>query len=133
MTGINQALVDFQSKVAPIHKLSTAQYGAYADLQTVIAAIQPALTECGLAITQTFCDDTLVTTLRHVSGEFIDSAVALCIGDNRNPLHAWGGAVTYQRRYSILSILCLAAGIEDDDGYHRMTPASSISRNDDFI
>jgi hypothetical protein len=111
-----QALCEFHLKVEQIHKLSKAQYGMYADLQTILQAVTPALCECGLAITQTFEGESLVTILHHTSGEEVRSQVPLLLGDGRNALHVWGGAVTYQRRYSILAILNLAAGIEDDDG-----------------
>lgn len=138
--GLIAALCHFQLKVAPIHRDSTGQHAKYASLQSVLSAIGPALAECNLAITQTFTTDSegrtlLCTTLHHASGESECSKVPLVIADGRNPLHMWGGAVTYQRRYAILAILNLAAGIEDDDGdiaSTRMTkPASSVK--DDFI
>jgi hypothetical protein len=114
------AMCDFHTKVETIHKLSKAQYGQYADLQTVLGVVTPALSECGLAITQTFGISEgytlLITTLRHISGELVMSEVPLIAEGGRNALHSWGGAVTYQRRYAILAILNLAAGIEDDDG-----------------
>lgn len=116
MKHLIQALCEFQQKVKTIHKLSNAQYGLYADLQTVLEAITPALCECGLVITQIFDGDVLITILQHTSGEEIRSQAPLLLGDGRNTLHVWGGAVTYQRRYAILAILSLAAGINDDDG-----------------
>lgn len=120
-TGLVAALCAFQQEVAPIHKDSTGQHSKYASLQAVLVAISPALSGAGLAITQTFATDIagralLRTTLRHVSGESETSVAPLITPDGRNPLHVWGGAVTYQRRYAILAILNLAAGIDDDDG-----------------
>ena len=134
------ALCDFHSKVETIHKLSKAQYGLYSDLQTVLAAITPALSTCGLAITQTFGTSdgksTLITTLHHVAGETMMSEVPLVVEGGRNALHAWGGAVTYQRRYAVLAILNLAAGIEDDDGDSASTAKmhkTSPTGHDDFF
>ena len=136
VTGLAQALCNFHGKVETIHKLSKAQYGSYASLQTVLAAITPALCECGLAVTQTFNGGDLITTLHHISGETVTSSVPLIAEGGRNPLHSWGGAVTYQRRYSILAILSLAAGIEDDDGQSatpaRMQKASTTSKDEFF-
>lgn len=138
--GLVAALCTFQQKVAPIHKESRAQYGLYADLQTILATITPPLTECGLVIMQTFTTDAagrplLRTTLKHISGESETSVAPLILSEGRNVLHMWGGAVTYQRRYAILAILNLAAGIEDDDGDIASTkmvkPASRVT--DDFI
>jgi len=138
--GLVAALCAFQQEVAPIHKDSTGQHSKYASLQAVLAAITPALSGAGLAITQTFTTDTsgrtlLRTTLRHTSGESDTSVVPLVLTDGRNALHMWGGAVTYQRRYAILAILNLAAGIEDDDGdtaSSKMAKPTSRAA-DDFI
>ena len=44
-------------------------------------------------------------------------------GGRGNPLHTWGGSVTYQRRFSLLAMLNLAAGIEDTDGADSVAPA----------
>lgn len=138
--GLIAALCDFQKKVAPIHKLSHAQYGNYADLQTVLAAVTPVLADCGLAVLQTFTTDTqgrtlLVTKLGHISGESEVSVVPLVAEGGRNALHTWGGAVTYQRRYAILAILNLAAGIADDDGdsVGSKLTTTKTPANDDFL
>ena len=122
---LTAALVAFHQDVATIHETSTAQYGAYADLSTVLSAILPALSKHGIRLSQTFQpwgDDgsamLLVTSLKHVSGEEETSRLPLVrpTSSRGNAVHDWGGAVTYQRRYAILAILGLAAGIKDDDG-----------------
>lgn len=122
---LTAALVAFHQDVATIHETSTAQYGAYADLSTVLSAILPALSKNGIRLSQTFQpwgeDGTamlLVTSLKHVSGEEETSRLPLVrpTSSRGNAVHDWGGAVTYQRRYAILAILGLAAGIKDDDG-----------------
>lgn len=131
--NLTQALIEFQRIVAPIHKDAKGAHARYATMQAVLAAVQPALIEAGLAVTQTFDGAQLITTLRHGSSdETVSSSVPLVIGSGRNPLHDWGGAVTYQRRYALLAILNLAAGMEDDDGA-RMQRASPSVSNDDFI
>ena len=117
---LTAALCGFHKDVETIHKESKAQYGNFADLATVLSTVLPALCKNGLAVTQTFepgeTDPILVTTLCHESGESISSHLPMVIGKGRNPLHDWGGSVTYQRRYALLAILSLAAGIEDNDG-----------------
>jgi len=122
---LTAALVAFHQDVATIHETSTAQYGAYADLSTVLSAILPALSKHGIRLSQTFQpwgeDGTgmvLVTSLKHTSGEEETSRLPLVRANSSrgNAVHDWGGAVTYQRRYAILAILGLAAGIKDDDG-----------------
>jgi hypothetical protein len=127
--------------VAPIHKDAKGQHSKYATIQSVLAAITPTLTECGLAVTQTFSTDIqgrqlLITTLRHVSGQTITSSVPLVAEGGRNALHAWGGAVTYQRRYALLAMLNLAAGIDDDDGDsldRRIQKPSPVTDGNDFF
>ena len=122
--NITAALAAFHGDVAVIHKDSRAQYGQFADLATVLSAITPALSKNGLALVQTFDTDDrgdlLVTTLYHTSGEQITSRARLVhvegAGGRQNPLHLWGGSVTYQRRYAALALVGLAAGMEDDDG-----------------
>ena len=104
----------------------------------MLAAVTPHLLEQNLVISQTFIDGSLVTKLMHISGEHLESITPLVIDEHRkgNVLHAWGGAVTYQRRYALLAILNLAAGCPDDDadhGDHKMTKQSSKISDDDFI
>ena len=124
---LTAALCKFHKDVETIHKESKAQYGSFADLATILSTVLPALCKNGLAVVQTFepgeTDPVLVTTLCHESGEAITSHLPMVISKGRNPLHDWGGSVTYQRRYALLAILCLAAGIEDNDG--DMSPAST--------
>ena len=47
------------------------------------------------------------------------------LGLNSNPLHAIGGVVTYLRRYTILSLLCLAT--EDGDGSDQPATAAGAA------
>ena len=117
---LTAALAKFHKAVGTIHKSSRAQYGNFASLADVLSAIATPLADAGLAVTQTFIPTEgctlLRTTLRHTSGETVDSDVPLITVNGRNALHDWGGAVTYMRRFSLLAALNLAAGIEDDDG-----------------
>ena len=122
--NITAALAAFHQTVGTIEKTARAQYGNFADLSTVLSAITPALSKHGLALVQTFelqdGEDVLTSSLYHTSGEAITSRARLVrvegAGGRQNPLHLWGGSVTYQRRYAALALLGLAAGMEDDDG-----------------
>ena len=115
-----QALAGFHAEVGRILKQSSAQYGKYADLATVLAAVSPVLSKHGLVVTQTFSPfeggcTLLRTTLLHASGESVTSDLPMPSTEGqRNALHAFGAATTYLRRYALLAILNLAA--EDDDG-----------------
>ncbi len=134
MKDLIASFIEFQKEVGPIHKESQAQYGKFADLQTVLTTVTPVLAKHGLCLSQALEDDVLITRLWHVSGECLVSAANLITtGGRGNALHTWGGAVTYQRRYSILSLLGLAT--EDDDGDsqgHKMDKQRQ-SGNDDFL
>ena len=134
MKQIITALIKFQQEVGPIHKESSAQYGKYADLQTILTKVNPVLNENGLLITQLLAGKNLITEVHHTSGEALVSDCELILTEGRNALHSWGGAVTYQRRYAILSILGLAT--EDDDGDsagHKLVKTNSPSNVDDFF
>ena len=129
-----KALVKFHDQAPSITKATDAQYGKFADIATILTTIRPTMKECGLTVTQTFDEGSLITTLWHVSGEHLHSTVELVTtGGRGNALHTWGGAVTYQRRYSLLSILNLATEDDDADSQgNRMAGSSKVS-NDDFI
>ena len=118
---LTAALAKFHKAVGTIHEKSKAQYGLYADLADVLGTISGPLADSGLAVTQTFIPTEgvtiLRTSLRHSGGEVVDSDLPLILTEGRgNPLHAFGAACTYQRRYALLAILNLAAGVEDNDG-----------------
>ena len=84
--------------------------------------LNPVLLQYGLFVSQPFGiseqgQPTVITILRHVSGEEIKGEIPLFIPmlPETTPQHkqmfAWGGAITYARRYSLKSIL----GLECDD------------------
>ena len=119
---ITAALCKFIQQVGTIEEKDTAQYGKFADLSTVLSTVNPALAANGLAVVHTTkVEDNkniLITNLLHISGESITSEMLLPVntGGRGNPMHQEGGAITYCRRYSLLAILGLNAGIPDNDG-----------------
>ena len=114
MSELTKALIKFHQQVGKIHKDARAQYGAYADLAGVLSTVTPVLSANGLALVQTFLEDSLVTELHHTSGEKISSTCKLVVAEGRNKLHSWGASVTYQRRYQICSILGIVADMDTD-------------------
>lgn len=114
MSELTKALIAFHKDVDKIDKNARGNYGKFADLSNVLSTVTPALHANGLAVTQTFLEDSLVTTLHHISGETLSSTVKLYIQDGRNITQEWGKAVTYQRRYSICSILGIVADMDTD-------------------
>ena len=115
MSELTKALIQFQKDVDKIEKDARANYGKFADLANVLSTVTPALNKNGLALTQTFLDDALITTLHHEGGETIHSSCKLVVCDGRNNTQEWGKAVTYQRRFSICSILGIVADMDTDD------------------
>ena len=119
---ITKALCKFIQTVGTIEEKDTAQYGKFADLSTVLSTVNPALAANGLAVVHTTkvedYKNILITNLLHTSGESITSEMVLPVntGGRGNPMHQEGGAITYCRRYSLLAILGLNAGIPDNDG-----------------
>ena len=123
MSELTKALIGFHKAVDKIEKNARANYGKFADLANVLSTVTPALHANGLAITQTFLEDSLVTTLHHTSGETLNSTVKLYIQDGRNITQEWGKAVTYQRRYAICSILGI---VSDMDTYAESEAPASV-------
>ena len=114
MSELTKALIKFHQQVGKIHKDSKAQYGAYADLAGVLSTVTPVLSANGLAIVQTFLEDSLVTELYHESGEKISSCMKLIVVPGRNELHSTGASITYLRRYMICAILGIVADMDTD-------------------
>lgn len=88
----------------------------YADLSSVMAACLPALNANGIAVIQPTIDVDgkffVETILVHVSGDCVKCRVPLLIG--KNDMQGYGSAVTYARRYGLMSMAGIAP--EDDDG-----------------
>lgn len=118
-TGIYGALAKAQIAMGPALKDSTnpAFKANYADLASVMAACLPALNANGIAVIQPPIDDEsgarfVKTILAHESGETLECRVPLIIG--KNDMQGYGSAVTYARRYGLMSMAGIAP--EDDDG-----------------
>lgn len=89
----------------------------YADLASVVAAVKPALADNALFFTQLthehdggVCVETIVG---HESGEQM-SFGKLFVPSSKNDAQAYGSALTYARRYSLMAAFGVCP--EDDDG-----------------
>lgn len=94
---------------------------SYADLPIVVAACRKALTDNGIAVIQSAsAADRLVsvcTRLVHASGQWIsDEDAPLTMTARDSSPQAIGSAVTYARRYALMSMAGVVAADEDDDG-----------------
>jgi hypothetical protein len=89
----------------------------YADLTSVIEAIKPALVANGLFFTQSPRPNEkgveIETTLHHAGGDTF-SLGSLFVPADRNNAQAFGSALTYARRYALVT--AFGVPVEDDDG-----------------
>jgi hypothetical protein len=113
---ITKALITFQVKVDTIRKDAKNPFfkSSYASLANILDSIKEPLIECGLAITQfPYGENGLMTILMHESGEWIGFEYQM--RPAKDDPQGRGSCLTYMRRYSISSVLCLNID-EDDDG-----------------
>lgn len=112
------AFVALQKELTPIKKDAQGNRSKYASLTSVMQGIQDALTENGFIIFHTMKNSgvntaSMETVLMHRSGEYISSTIEVPIARPNDP-QAYGSAMTYGRRYSIMALLGLVT--DDDDG-----------------
>lgn len=122
---ISAALAKAQSNFRSVfkNKVNPAFKQRYADLQSILDAVRPALNEQGIFITQTVTCITrdgvagveVETIAIHESGEKLSSGVLFMpVGPKANA-QGYGSAETYGRRYSLSAFLGVASE-DDDDG-----------------
>jgi len=103
-------------KVSPRDQSKTSYSFKYATLDHIIDIIRGPLTSNGLWFTQIMKDDQgtyiLDTRLMHSSGQWLACQVPLIVEGGSN--QQFGSALTFMRRYSLTSLLGIAAE-EDDD------------------
>ena len=124
------ALVGFQSSISSVPKNTKGFNYKYSDLATVWDSIRKPLADNGLAVVQTtrnLEDGTpvVITTLFHISGQFIEGELA--IKPAKMDAQGVGSVISYARRYSLMSILGIAAAGEDDDGVKASKPANDLA------
>lgn len=103
-----------KQQIGKVHKNAKNPHfkQSYADLNAVLDACEQILLDNGLMILQPVNDDVVITQIIDVdSGEKIESFMRLPALTNPQQL---GSAISYYRRYSLVSLLTLAS--TDDDG-----------------
>lgn len=116
---IAKALINVQKEMPAVKKDSTNPFykSKYAGLETVMPLALKALTDNEIAVTQTVGGNeqgsTLTTLLMHVSGEWIEDTQPLLLV--KSDPQGQGSAITYARRYGLMSFIGMVAD-EDDDG-----------------
>tara|TARA_R100001460_G_scaffold87806_1_gene129270 strand:- start:6 stop:464 length:459 start_codon:yes stop_codon:yes gene_type:complete len=116
--NIIKQLMAARADIQPIKKSGTNPHfkSKYATLEGVIEAVTEPLEKHGfLLMHRTISNEhgkSITTELVHESGESFVTAIPLVLA--KNDMQGLGSAITYARRYGIMSILNLPA--EDDDG-----------------
>ena len=132
----NQAMADFQAECPPIAKTSTARILTkggtsysyqYAELDEIAKTVNPLLAKRGLSYgwDATFSDKmlTCICTVRHVNGHSIPANFTLPIENPSamNDQQKVGAALTFAKRYSLISALGITTGEPDSDGANPAT------------
>lgn len=106
----------------------------YADLGAVIDAVKPALIKHGLFFTQRSHPAengvSVETVLHHEGGEEL-SLGTLFVPANKQDAQGFGSALTYCRRYSLMTAFGVPA--EDDDGNAAARPAPRAAQSRKMI
>ena len=127
MSELAKALHAFQKDAPsiPLDSTNPHYHSRFASLSGVVAAVRTGLAEHGLSFSQlpSHIDHlpALRTRLTHTSGEWLEDTTPLIL--SKQDMQAYGSAMTYARRYALLSILGLV-GDEDDDA-NAATPQGS--------
>lgn len=117
--GLSASLVAALAEIegAAKDKVNPHFKSKYADIGSVIEAIKPALSNHGLGFTQhpqpSESGIIIETVLHHESGESL-SLGTLYVPANKLDPQAFGSALTYARRYALMTAFGVPA--EDDDG-----------------
>lgn len=113
--SIYKKLNDFKTKVGAIKKDSTNPHfkNKYASIESVLDTIEQPLLDAGLGFIQCVEDLNLITTIYDTESDItISSKVPLIL--NKQDMQQLGSAITYARRYGLVSMFGLEQ--EDDDG-----------------
>jgi hypothetical protein len=119
MKQIATALLKAQSEMSNPKKGATNPFfkSKYADLNAIREAVIPILNANEIVVLQPIVHldnkNFVQTILLHSSGERLDSLTEI-IYNKQNDAQAQGSGISYARRYSLQSFVCV--GADDDDG-----------------
>lgn len=119
--SLHSAMAAAFAEIDAATKGATGQVGnqkyKYADIGAVIESIKPALINHGLYFTQrpepSENGITIETVISHSGGEEV-SLGKLFVPANKSDAQAFGSALTYARRYALVT--AFGVPVEDDDG-----------------
>lgn len=94
-------------------------------LDNILNTVRPILTKNGLVIIQALAGEYLITTIYHVSGQFIQSEMPfhpMSGNKGTNALQELGGGITYAKRYAISAMLGISVDTDDDAQSSKIKP-----------
>ena len=123
-------LLKFQGLVSSLKKDGTNPHfkNKYATINAILNEVKPKLTELGLVLLQPIRSGKIYTEIWNDKGLLITSDIELPTGLSPQQL---GSAITYFRRYSLISLFALEA--EDDDAEDTKRPAALPSITPEII
>lgn len=132
-TKVSAAFVSAQKAFGAALKKSTNPYykSKYADLSSCIDAVMDSLNANGIALMQVSHESAtgviVETIFRHESGETLSSGKFYVPASKQDP-QVYGSALTYARRYSLMSACGIAP--EDDDGNAASLPTKQPNKHE---
>lgn len=131
--SIHQRFRQVLTEVGPYKKDATADTGKfsynYADINSILNMLKPVLKEKGLCVYQPVTTRDQMTYVDTVIGDlYSDEEIVfpgMAFSTSKDP-QAAGSAITYYRRYCIVSLFALEAG--DDDGSHARQAAEAAQQ-----
>lgn len=134
MSEFYEDLLKAQQEIEKVDKDAVNPFfkSDYTTLNATIQACKSALNKNNIIVLQPIESDEngvyVSTTLIHTSGESLTSKMTIREAKNNDP-QAQGSAITYARRYSLKSMLCMSD--EDDDGEKAQTTYRKPVKKDD--
>jgi hypothetical protein len=125
MKNIATALLKAQSEMSNPKKQAENPFfkKKYADLNAIREAVIPTLNANGISVLQPIVHvdgkNFVKTILLHETGEMLESLTEI-VYNKINDAQAQGSGISYARRYSLQSFVCV--GADDDDGQKAVEP-----------
>ena len=125
MKNIATALLKAQSEMSNAKKGAVNPFfkSKYADLNSIREAVIPTLNANGITVLQPIVHvdgkNFVKTILLHETGEMMESLTEI-VYNKINDAQAQGSGISYARRYSLQSFVCV--GADDDDGQKAVEP-----------
>ena len=125
MKNIATALLKAQSEMSNAKKGAVNPFfkSKYADLNSIREAVIPTLNANGITVLQPIVHvdgkNFVKTILLHETGEMLESLTEI-VYNKINDAQAQGSGISYARRYSLQSFVCV--GADDDDGNKAVEP-----------